>query len=91
MSHTIKGKVKLLNRARRIRGQVGALERALEGERECGEVLRLIAAARGAMDSLMAEVLEDHIRHHAFQGANAGSEGANAADDLVDVVRSYLK
>jgi len=91
MTHTIKGKVKLLNRARRIRGQVEALERALEGERECGEILRLIAASRGAMDSLMAEVLEDHIRHHAFQGAAVGSEGANAADDLVDVVRSYLK
>jgi FrmR/RcnR family transcriptional regulator, repressor of frmRAB operon len=91
MSHTIKGKVKLLNRARRIRGQVEALERALEGERECGEVLRLIAASRGAMDSLMAEVLEDHIRHHAFQGAAVDSEEANAADDLVDVIRSYLK
>jgi DNA-binding FrmR family transcriptional regulator len=58
MSHTIKAKAKLLNRARRIRGQAEALERALAGERECGEVLRLIAAARGAMDSLMAEVLE---------------------------------
>jgi FrmR/RcnR family transcriptional regulator, repressor of frmRAB operon len=91
MSHTIKGKVKLLNRARRIRGQIEALERALEGERECGEVLRLIAASRGAMDSLMAEVLEDHIRHHAFQGAITGSEGATAADDVIDVIRAYLK
>jgi DNA-binding FrmR family transcriptional regulator len=66
MSHTVKAKAKLLNRAGRIRGQVEALERALAGERECGEVLRLIAAARGAMDSLMAGVLEGHIREHAY-------------------------
>lgn len=91
MSHTIRGKDKLLNRARRIRGQVEALERALEGERECGEVLRLIAAARGAMDSLMAEVLEDHIREHASTKHQTAQQAMAAADDLVDIVRAYLK
>jgi DNA-binding FrmR family transcriptional regulator len=91
MSHTIRGKAKLLNRARRIRGQVEALERALEGERECGEVLRLIAAARGAMDSLMAEVLEGHIREHASTDHGSPTAALAAADDLIEIVRAYLK
>jgi DNA-binding FrmR family transcriptional regulator len=91
MSHTIKSKAKLLNRARRIRGQVEALERALESEKECSEVLRLIAAARGAMDSLMAEVLEGHIREHATTEHQSPREALAAADDVIELVRAYLK
>jgi DNA-binding FrmR family transcriptional regulator len=91
MSHTIRGQVRLVRRVARIRGQLDAVARALEAEAECGEVLRLIASARGAMNGLMAEVLEDHIRDHAFRGAKPKSDEAQAADDLIDVVRSYLK
>jgi DNA-binding FrmR family transcriptional regulator len=91
MSHTIRNKSKLVTRVARIRGQLDAVVRALEEEVECGEVLRLIASARGAMDGLMAEVLEDHIRAHAFRGAKPNSNDARAADELVDVMRSYLK
>ncbi len=90
MSHTVRKKKGLTHRVARIRGQVDALGRALETEAECGDVLRLIASARGAMDSLMAEVLEDHIREHVFSGG-AKRENRRAADDLVDVIRSYLK
>jgi len=89
-SHTIRKK-KLAHRVARIRGQVEALARALDGEAECGDVLRLIASARGAMDSLMAEVIEGHIRDHAFRGARATSEDGRAAEDLVDIIHSYLK
>jgi DNA-binding FrmR family transcriptional regulator len=91
MSHTIRNKAKLARRVARIRGQVEAVAHALEEEAECGDVLRLIASARGAMNGLMAEVLEDHIRAHAFRGATPHSDDARATDDLVDVVRSYLK
>ena len=91
MSHTIKNKTQLAKRVARIRGQVEAVARALEEEAECGEVLRLIASARGAMNGLMAEVLEDHIRAHTFRGAESRSEDTQAADELVEVVRSYLK
>jgi DNA-binding FrmR family transcriptional regulator len=91
MSHTIRNKTNLAKRVARIRGQVDAVARALENEAECGEVLRLIASARGAMNGLMAEVLEDHIRSHAFRSAKSKSDDAQAADELVDVVRSYLK
>ncbi len=91
MSHVIRNRVKLSQRVGRIRGQVDAVARALAEEAECGEVLRLIASARGAMNGLMAEVLEDHIREHAFRGARAGSAESEAAEQLVGVVRSYLK
>jgi len=91
MSHAIRKKKGLTHRVARIRGQVEALARALEGEAECREVLGLIASARGAMDSLMAEVIEGHIREHVFTGARGKSEERQAAADLVKVVRSYLK
>ena len=91
MSHTIRRKKRLRHRAARIRGQVAALVRALDEEAECGEVLGLIASARGAMDGLMAEVIEGHIRHHVFRGARAKSDERAAAADLVKIVRSYFK
>ena len=91
MSHTIRNKKRLAHRVARIRGQVEALARSLDGEAECGDVLRLIASARGAMDGLMAEVIEGHIRDHAFRGSRAKSEERRAADDVVNIIRSYLK
>jgi DNA-binding FrmR family transcriptional regulator len=90
MSHTIKEKEKLLQRVRRVRGQVEAVERALLAEQECSEVLRLIAASRGAMNSLMAEVIEDHIKHHMTGGGNR-KQIDSASQELIDVVRAYLK
>ena len=89
MAHTIRNRTKLLHRVRRIRGQLEALERTLAAEHECGDVLRLIAAGRGAMDSLMAEVMEGQIRDHAMSGTR--SERSAAADELVDIVRAYLR
>jgi DNA-binding FrmR family transcriptional regulator len=68
MSHTIKDKQKLILRAKRIQGQVKALVRILTEERDCSEVLQVMSAARGAMNSLMAELLEGHIRSHVLDG-----------------------
>jgi FrmR/RcnR family transcriptional regulator, repressor of rcnA expression len=90
MSHTIREKSKLLNRVRRIRGQLEAIERALEQEIDCADVMQLIAAARGAMGGLMAEVMEDHVRLHVTEMEPASAPG-QAAQELIDVVRSYLK
>ena len=64
MSHTITEKIKLLNRVRRVRGQIEALERAIENEKGCAAILHLVVGARGAINGLMAEVIEDHIRIH---------------------------
>jgi FrmR/RcnR family transcriptional regulator, repressor of frmRAB operon len=89
MSHTLAKKEKLLNRVRRIRGQIEAVERALESEAGCGVVLQRIAAARGAMNALMSEVLEEHVRTHVL--TSKARANVSAAEELVEVVRSYLK
>lgn len=92
MSHTIRDRVKLLSRVRRIRGQVEALERALDAEKGCAEVLHQIAAIRGAVQGLMAEVMEGHIREH-LAGRDAASQATRtqAADELVAVLRTYFR
>lgn len=92
MGHTIHEKAKLLARVRRIRGQVEGLERALVAEKGCAEVLHQIAAARGAINGLMAEVLEEHIRTHVADPEIASDAArAKGADELIDVLRAYLK
>ncbi|MFC5478712.1 metal/formaldehyde-sensitive transcriptional repressor [Massilia suwonensis] len=91
MSHTTREKAKLLARVRRIRGQVDAIERALESEAGCSEVLHLLAGTRGAMNGLMAEVLEDHVREHLVAGDIGEAARAEGAEELLDVIRTYLK
>ena len=92
MAHTSKEKKRLLIRVRRIRGQVEAIERALESEQECASVLHLMAACRGALNSLMAEVMEGHVRFHVLpQDLAKNSPHVGAAEELIDVVRAYLK
>ena len=92
MAHTTKDKEKLLTRVRRIRGQVDAIERALESEQGCAGVLQLMAACRGALNGLMAEVMEGHVRFHVLSPNNdRNSPQAQAAEELIDVVHAYLK
>jgi DNA-binding FrmR family transcriptional regulator len=90
MTHTIREKNKLLQRVRRIRGQAEAIERALEQEIGCADVLQLIASVRGAINGLMGEVMEDHIREHILAAAN-DTQRRHGSEELIDVVRSYLK
>jgi len=90
MAYTTREKSKLLDRVRRLRGQVDAIERALEGERGCGDVLQLIAAVRGAANGLMGEVLEGHVRLH-LAGPSGDPGQAERVEELINVVRTYLK
>ena len=91
MAHTVREKSKLLARVRRIRGQVEAVERALESELGCGDVLQLIASIRGAVNGLMAKVIEDHIRCHVIAPSLSTRVRDENADELIEVVRSYLR
>jgi DNA-binding FrmR family transcriptional regulator len=90
MAHTRESKKTLLARVRRIRGQVEAIEKALSTEQECADVLQLIAATRGAINGLMNEVVEGHIRHHVLGPKAAAAERAGA-EELISIVRSYMK
>jgi DNA-binding FrmR family transcriptional regulator len=92
MSHTVRDKQKLLNRVRRIRGQIDAIERALVEESGCNSVLQQISSCRGAMNGLLAVVMEEHIRTHLIdREPGAEPDGGDARDQLIDVVHSYFK
>ena len=92
MTHTIREKQKLLARVRRIRGQVEGIERALDDESGCDQVMHLIAGVRGAVAGLMAEVVEDHVRTHLVDAEKYPEAlNAEAAQQLLAVVRTYLK
>ena len=92
MTHVTKDREKLLVRVRRIRGQVEAVERALAEEHDCADVLQLVAACRGALNGLMAELVEGHIFFHVLDPKRGkDSPQTAAAEELVDIVRAYLK
>ena len=92
MSHTIERKSDLIARVRRIRGQVEAIEKALESDAGCAQVLHRIAGVRGAVAGLMAEVVEDHIKTHLVDEAKYPDALDKAATkQLLAVVRTYLK
>lgn len=91
MPHSAEEKKRVLARVRRIRGQLDALERALESGEACGPVLQQIAAVRGAVNGLMAGVLESHLREELAPFAGENGARQSSIDDAVSLVRSYLR
>lgn len=92
MTHSVRDKQKLLARVRRIRGQVEAVERALDSEAGCETVMHLLASTRAAMAGLMSQVVEDHVLTHLVDPvAHPGALDRDAAAQLIGVIRTYLK
>ncbi|MDN0074562.1 metal/formaldehyde-sensitive transcriptional repressor [Crenobacter sp. SG2303] len=91
MAHTVKGKRQLLTRIRRIKGQAEGLERALEAETDCAAILQQIAAIRGAVNGLMAEVLEGHLREHLGPDVIDPKQRSDDLEQIAGILRSYLK
>jgi FrmR/RcnR family transcriptional regulator, repressor of frmRAB operon len=90
--HTLEEKTKLLQRVRRLRGQVDAIERAVEADIDCAKVMQLTVSVRGAANGLMAELLEEHIRMHVSDPTrDRDRERARGAKHLIDVVHAYLR
>ena len=88
MSNTSREKLDLVNRTKKVIGQLESVLRGLHEDEQCAEVLQRLAAARGAINSLMAELMEDHIRNHMPRKSRSSEE---AADDVIQIVRTYLK
>jgi len=88
MSHLTREKLDLVTRTKKIIGQLESVLRAMEEDARCTDVLQRLAAARGAINSLMAELMEDHILNHMPQKTKSS---AGAAEDLIEIVRTYLK
>ena len=92
MGHIAREKQKLLNRLRRLRGQLEAIERAVDADTECARVLQQATACRGALDGFIAEVIEDHSREHLVDPAAPRDDPrGQAAEELIAIVHSYLK
>jgi DNA-binding FrmR family transcriptional regulator len=87
MSHTSREKLDLINRTKKIIGQIEGVLRGLNEDESCAQVLQRLSAARGAINSLMAELMEDHIRNHMPRSPKASGE---AAEDIIEIVRTYL-
>ncbi|WP_299624039.1 metal/formaldehyde-sensitive transcriptional repressor [Pelagibius sp.] len=90
MSHAIRDKTKLVARVRRIKGQMEGVERALEAEAACSEVLRQLASIRGAMTGLTGELMEEHLREHVL-AAPTKADRAQGAEEMIQVLRTYMK
>ena len=92
MAHTIRDKQKLLHRVRRVKGQVEAVERLLETEGDCADILQQIAACRGSINGLMSEVLEGHIRFHLGSNGDTSKAARNkAVQEVIGITKLYLK
>ena len=88
MTQTPREKLDLVTRTKKVIGQLESVLRALNQDEQCADILQRLAAARGAINSLMAELMEDHIRNHMPRNSKSSEE---AADDVIQIVRTYLK
>ncbi|WP_395697576.1 metal/formaldehyde-sensitive transcriptional repressor [Methylocella sp.] len=91
MAHVKADSSKLLARVRRIAGQIAAVEKAIAGEAGCAVVLHQVAGVRGAVNGLLDELLEDHVREHVARPGLTDEERAAGAEELVAAVRRYSK
>ena len=88
MSHISRETLDLVNRTKKVVGQLEGVLRALQQDEACGDILQRLSAVRGSINSLMAELMEDHIRNHMPRKSKSSEE---AADDVIQIVRTYLK
>jgi DNA-binding FrmR family transcriptional regulator len=88
MGHLSKEKLDLVTRTKKVIGQLESVLRGLNEDEQCADILQRLASARGAINSLMAELLEDHIRNHMPRNSKSAGE---AAEDVIEIVRTYLK
>lgn len=82
-------KERLLQRLRRIEGQVGGISRMIEDDRYCVDVLQQIASMQSAADAVAMILLENHVKGCVVDGLRTGKE--ERVDELVGVIRKYLK
>jgi len=92
MAHTVEEKKKLLTRVNRLQGQLEGIRVAIEEEKECASVLQQIAACRGAINSLLVEIIDGEIRFHVLsKKSKVDSREARAAENLVEILHRYIK
>lgn len=90
MAHTARDKKKLIARLRRLQGQLASAEASLENEHDCYEILQTLASARGALNGLMGEIVEGHIREHIVQ-AHTNKAASAAGEEAIEILKSFWK
>ena len=91
MSHVSANKDRIIARIRRIAGQIAAVERAVEGDADCGVVLHQVAGVRGALDGLMDELIADHLTEHVARPGLSDAERAAGAEELITAIRRHRR
>jgi DNA-binding FrmR family transcriptional regulator len=91
MSHLLENSPQLLARVRRISGQIGAVERALESDKSCTDILHLVAAVRGAVNGLLDEIIAEHLEAHVAHPRLSDADRARGSEELLAVIRRYSK
>lgn len=91
MAHINQNRQKLLTRISRIKGQILAMESALNSGVDCADFLHHVASVRGATDGLMSEALEGHIREHLGENNHPAEERQQDLEEVINVLKTYLK
>jgi DNA-binding FrmR family transcriptional regulator len=91
MPHSVEEKKRVLARVRRLRGQIDALDRALVAQEDCAPVLQQIAAIRGAVNGLMAQVMESHVRESFGVMSSSEEERSQRIQEMTELIKSYMK
>jgi CsoR family transcriptional regulator, copper-sensing transcriptional repressor len=88
-----KEKDALVKRLHRIEGQVRGIERMVEENRYCIDILTQIGAVNTALESLALKILDEHVRHCVAGALVSGDEGDAAAktEELLDAVRRFAR
>ena len=82
---------KLIARINRIHGQVGGLKKMVEEDRECVQVLKQIAATSGALRSLGAVLVEDHLKGCVADAIQNQSDASDLIDQVVEIFKKFNK
>lgn len=90
MAHTIREKAKILARVNRIKGQLEAFHKAVDSEQDCYQIMQLLSSCRGALNGLMGDIVEGHIREHIVEAENK-KMAAESGEDLVEIMKSFWK
>ena len=90
MTHAVREKSKIVSRVNRLKGQLDAFAKAIEAEDDCYQVMQLLASCRGALNGLMGDIIEQHIREHIVEAENK-KVATEAGEELVDIMKSFWK
>lgn len=90
MSHTSRDQKKLKTRVSKIQGQLNGLQKMLDQEHQCTEVLQQIAAVRGAVNGLMREVIKGHLVEHVVEEESLEKREQDF-EAVLNILNSYIK